>query len=78
VQAWINDRNGSGSGLLVARNRIAATAIAAALDESPSTRADWRSYTAVTSLQDLTDGKVPLAGLAEICRLCSEFCDHSE
>jgi hypothetical protein len=67
VQTWINDRNGSGTGLLVARNRIAATAITAALDESPSTRADWRSTTTVTSLQDLTAGKVPLTALAQIC-----------
>lgn len=67
VQAWINDRNGSDTGLLVARNRIAATAIVAALDESPTTRADWRSGTTVTSLQDLSAGKVPLTALARIC-----------
>jgi hypothetical protein len=67
VQAWVNDRSESGYGLLVARNRIAAAAVAAALDESPSTRPDWRSYTTVTSLQDLAAGKVPLTGLAQIC-----------
>jgi hypothetical protein len=67
VQAWVNDRDEPGSGLLATRNRIAAAAVAAALDESPATRPDWRSYTTVTSLQDLAAGKVPLTGLAQIC-----------
>jgi hypothetical protein len=67
VEAWVNDRCEFGSGLLAARNRITAAAVAAALDESPATRPDWRSYTTVTSLQDLAAGKVPLTGLAQIC-----------
>jgi hypothetical protein len=67
LREWVNDRREPGCGLLAARNRIAAAAVAAALDESPATRPDWRSYTTVTSLQDLAAGKVPLTGLAEIC-----------
>ena len=67
LQAWVNDRSGPEPGLLVARNRMAGAAIMAALDESPATRADWRGHMRIATLQDLTTGRIPLRGLAEIC-----------
>jgi hypothetical protein len=66
LQAWVNER-GPEPGLLVARNRMAGAAIMATLDESPATRADWRGHMKIATLQDLTTGRIPLRGLAEIC-----------
>jgi hypothetical protein len=70
VSDWVTERvDASGPGLLVARNQAAASALTAALDESPLTPARWRDTVAVTTIADLTSGRTRTDGASAICLL---------
>jgi hypothetical protein len=64
---WVADRTTNArQTLLVVRNAAAAAALAAALNESPHTPADWPVHVHVITLADFAAGRLP-DGIEEIC-----------
>ncbi|MEU4220965.1 hypothetical protein [Actinoplanes sp. NPDC026623] len=59
VQFWLNALSDDGRrGLVVTRNRVAVSALTAALEESTATRHGWREHVRVVSARDVLCGRV--------------------